>query len=93
MKDFLNYFKNQWIDSQLKKWQIFDTPSGFAGTNSPIESFNKTIKSRFTDHLKLNIVPALEIFTSLIEYASKQRSVLGLPVKVNNEMDMKARSR
>ncbi len=60
MKDA--YFKKQWIDSVFSHWQIFQTPPGFTTTKNPVESYNGKIKAFFTNRLKLNLVPALEIF-------------------------------
>ena len=65
LKSFNDYFEKQWIKSQFNKWSIFHSPSGYTTTNNPIESFNKTIKQFFTNNLKLNLVPAFEIFQTL----------------------------
>ena len=72
MHSFLSYFEKQWINSKFNNWQLFNTPAGYAGTNNPIESYNKTIKAQFTNYLKYNICPVLEIFRDAIEYESKQ---------------------
>ena len=40
-------------------WQLFKRPVGYATTNrnSPIESYNNTIKSQFTHRLKYHMIP------------------------------------
>ncbi|RHY94559.1 hypothetical protein DYB26_011271 [Aphanomyces astaci] len=43
-KDFTWYFDAQWMQGTFTKWQVFHTPSGFASTNNPSESFNKHFK-------------------------------------------------
>ena len=30
LSDFLDYFKDLWLDGIFNKWQIFHTPSGYA---------------------------------------------------------------
>jgi Rps23 Pro-64 3,4-dihydroxylase Tpa1-like proline 4-hydroxylase len=44
LSEFVIYFERQWINSKFGNWQLFKTPVGFAMTNSPIESYNNTIK-------------------------------------------------
>ena len=68
--DFVNYFKKQWLDSVFNSWQIYLTPAGYAHTNSPIESYNNTIKAHFTNRIKYHMIPALEVFQTCIEYES-----------------------
>ena len=62
MKAFHAYFKKQWMESEFCNWQIYQTPPGFTTTNNPIESYNGKLKAFFTNRLKLNLVPPLEIF-------------------------------
>ena len=61
MKAFHAYFKKQWMESEFCNWQIYQTPPGFTTTNNPIESYNGMLKAFFTNRLKLNLVPPLEI--------------------------------
>ena len=42
------YHNNEW--SRWWRWQIFQTPAGVAKTNNPMESFNKQIKSVYTNY-------------------------------------------
>ena len=66
LADFHKYFKKQWIESSFNKWAVFHTPPGYTTTNNPIESYNKSIKYYFTNRLKLNLIPAFEIFQELV---------------------------
>ncbi|EGZ11950.1 hypothetical protein PHYSODRAFT_515290, partial [Phytophthora sojae] len=40
LRNFANYFSEQWIDSSYWRWHIFYTPSSYATTNNPCEVFN-----------------------------------------------------
>ena len=55
MLAFADYFENTWINSAFKKWQLLWTEPGKEHTNSPIESYNKEIKSSFTKRIKHHI--------------------------------------
>ena len=71
MKKFKDYFRRQWIESKFKNWQIFLTPAGYSHTNSPIESYNNSIKAHFTKRVRFHLKPALEVFAELVVYESK----------------------
>ena len=45
-KDMYDYIMTEWIERNDHRcnWQIFRNNPGLANTNSPIESFNNTIK-------------------------------------------------
>ena len=66
LERFHAYFKRQWIDSSFCNWAVFHTPPGYTTTNNPIESYNKSIKHFSTNRLKLNLIPALNMFKELI---------------------------
>ena len=70
LKTFHDYFEKQWINSKFKNWAVFHSPPGYTITNNPVESYNKSIKSNFTNRLKLNLIPAFEIFDELIHHES-----------------------
>ena len=44
----------------------------FSHTNSPIESYNATIKLSFTCRLKYNMIPACQIMQDIIIYESEK---------------------
>ena len=44
------YLKKQWVESDFGNWMLFSTPSGYATTNNPLESYNGIIKEFFTQH-------------------------------------------
>ena len=43
-KDFHQYFKKQWVDSDFNNWQIFKTPAGF---NKPSRTIKLSHQKRF----------------------------------------------
>ena len=75
MKEFGAYFSKQWIDSHWNKWKLFNRQCGLSITNSPIESYNNQIKTEFTEREYYHLVPAFEIFDSLIEFESSKTTV------------------
>ncbi|CAF1023365.1 unnamed protein product [Brachionus calyciflorus] len=86
LKDFHDYFNKQLVKSVFNRWQIYLTPSGFANTNSPIESFNNSIKEHFTKRLKYHIISALEVFVDLVHYESDNKKQFELQGKVYKHM-------
>ncbi len=91
LKSFHSYFEKQWIKSKFNKWSVFHSPPGFTTTNNPIESFNKTIKQFFTDNLKLNLVPAFEVFKTLIYEESSKLFKYETIVKVTKKLENKSK--
>ncbi|KAJ8564121.1 hypothetical protein ON010_g7226 [Phytophthora cinnamomi] len=41
---FVQYMCAQWLFGRYSAWQIYSTPSGFASTNNPVETFNVVLK-------------------------------------------------
>jgi hypothetical protein len=68
--DFYNYVKKQWLDSSFNKWQNFRTPPGYAATNSPIESYNATIKRDYTLRKRLSVGALLARFATIVQVES-----------------------
>jgi transposase-like protein len=71
--EFKEYFNKQWIKSAFNKWQIYHTPPGLAQTNNPVETYNSTIKTHFTNRVKFNMQPALEKFKEVLAYESNRK--------------------
>ncbi|RMZ99520.1 Carbonic anhydrase 2 [Brachionus plicatilis] len=69
--DFAEYFSKQWICSEFKNWQLFLTRPGMEMSNSPIESYNRVIKDYFTNRVKFNMLPVIEIFVNVVKFESK----------------------
>jgi hypothetical protein len=53
-----------------KNWKAFCSPPGYACTNSPLESFNATIKRDFTYRRKLNIFSFINKSFDIIRFYS-----------------------
>uniref|UniRef100_H3GY82 MULE transposase domain-containing protein n=1 Tax=Phytophthora ramorum TaxID=164328 RepID=H3GY82_PHYRM len=45
---FAQYFHGQWLTGHFSTGQVFATPSGFASTNNPAETFNALLKRDYT---------------------------------------------
>ena len=56
LSEFVKYFAKEWIDGLHTAWRIFDSPVGYAATNSPIESFNNIIKKCWTRRRRFGVV-------------------------------------
>ena len=91
LNSFHSYFEKQWIKSKFNKWSVFHSPPGFTTTNNPIESFNKTIKQFFTNNLKLNLVPAFEVFKTLIYEESSKPFKYETTIKVTKTLENKSK--
>ncbi len=72
LKKFVDYFNEQWLVGHFVNWKIFNTPPGNASTNGPIESYNNKIKRFFTNRVKYNMLPALKILISQLNFESER---------------------
>lgn len=52
---FVQYFYGQWVVGPFAVWQRFATPSGFASTNNPAETFNALLKRDYTLRRRLKM--------------------------------------
>ena len=83
-KKFCKYFGKQWVESRFCNWCVFSSPLGYSTTNNPIESYNNTIKSLFTNRLKLSLFHVLEIFKTVIQYVSSKNEIFQKEILVTN---------
>jgi len=76
-KDMYDYIMTEWIDRNDHRcnWQIFRNKAGLANTNSPIESFNNTIKKIFFKRNVLSIGGAIDKLDEIILYYSNDDKV------------------
>ncbi|CAF0826215.1 unnamed protein product [Brachionus calyciflorus] len=72
LDNFCKYFTKQWIDSPFCNWQLYQTPPGYAMSNSPIESYNSLIKAHFTNRSKFNLLPVFELFEKVVTLESRK---------------------
>jgi hypothetical protein len=92
LKKIVKYIEKQWI-VKCPNWQLFLTPPGYAHTNSPIESYNNTIKSSFTNGVRFHLVPALEIFENVISLESSKSYTITLAGKCSKSLEKDAQKR
>eukprot|EP00644_Phytophthora_capsici_P003947 jgi/Phyca11/108692/e_gw1.15.210.1 len=52
---FAHYMRDQWLYGPFSKWQRYLTPSGFAATNNPSETFNALLKRDYTLRRRLKM--------------------------------------
>ncbi|KAE9102615.1 hypothetical protein PF010_g14038 [Phytophthora fragariae] len=52
---FGQYVYGQWLTGHFTVWQVFATPSGFASTNNPVETFNALLKRDYTLRRRLKM--------------------------------------
>jgi hypothetical protein len=52
---FAQYVYAQWLTGHFTAWQVYATPSGFASTNNPAETFNALLKRDYTLRRRLMI--------------------------------------
>ncbi|RLN50009.1 hypothetical protein BBJ28_00006331 [Nothophytophthora sp. Chile5] len=52
---FAQYCHGQWLTGHFRAWQVFATPTGFASTNNPAETFNALLKRDYTLRRRLKM--------------------------------------
>ncbi|KAJ8527456.1 hypothetical protein ON010_g14806 [Phytophthora cinnamomi] len=55
LSKFAAYFKKVWLNERTWRWQCYHTPSGFATTNNPCETYNAALKRDVTLRRKLKV--------------------------------------
>jgi DNA-binding transcriptional regulator YiaG len=90
-KDFARYLKAQWFTGVFKHWQIFDTPPGYAATNSPIEGYNNKIKKIYTKRRRLSVYAFVVKLIEVIKSESKDRKAFELNSKPSKACIEKSR--
>ncbi|RNA21246.1 hypothetical protein BpHYR1_003415 [Brachionus plicatilis] len=68
--DFYKYLEDVWLKTHFKHWQIIKRPAGYSCTNSPLESFNSSIKRTFTLSKKLSIFNFVRVMLKIAKYYS-----------------------
>lgn len=57
--DVVEFLNEHWFTGVFNNWQIYHNNSGFANSNSNVESFNIAIKRDFTERKSFNIFVAV----------------------------------
>ena len=92
LKCFVECFQKQWKKSKFCNWQLFKTPVGFAMTNSPIESYNNTVKESFTKRIKHHLKTAVEVFQDVVSYESNHAKEFKTEIRVRKYMRVQAKT-
>ena len=82
---FIDYFKKQWLSYPFNNCQIFNTPPGYATTNT-CESFNKRIKEDYTINKKRHILDCFMIMEKMIiNYSTNAHTFKLYPCSLNHD--------
>jgi transposase-like protein len=84
-KWFYDYFVKYWIKKN-NHWRIYDSPPGYAKTNSPIESFNSSIKRDFTNRKRSSVLGFITKMAAIIKYYSDDQRVFATVPKPTDRM-------
>ncbi|ETL35211.1 hypothetical protein L916_12628 [Phytophthora nicotianae] len=79
---FSQYFSKYWLNHRVWRWQCFQTPSGYAATNNPCETFNAALKRGVTMRRKLKVgalIPQLLLLYSNERMVSRPFSTICKP--------------
>ncbi|OWY94388.1 LOW QUALITY PROTEIN: hypothetical protein PHMEG_00035902 [Phytophthora megakarya] len=68
---FSKYMAGQWLYGRFCCWQAFATPSGFATTNNPVETFNASLKRDYTLRRRLKMGTLLQELSNCCTAASE----------------------
>ena len=85
IRNFQDYFYEQWINSKFNRWQIFHTAPGYASTNNPLEAgLNKEIKGTYTNYEQVSMIGMVKLMNKIIvDYSLAQK----LPFEVKLTRD------
>ena len=85
IRNFQDYFYEQWIDSKFNRWQLFHTPPGYASTSNPLEAgLNKEIKGTYTNYEQVSMIGMVKLMNKIIvDYSLAQK----LPFEVKLTRD------
>ncbi|EGZ25570.1 hypothetical protein PHYSODRAFT_257835 [Phytophthora sojae] len=80
---FRKYMKKQLMKGKFSSWQCYLTPTGFATTNNPCETFNRAFKRDYTQKRKLKLVLLLQQMRDCCSH----RSMAALPILQRRKSD------
>ena len=83
--NFFKYLNDVWLKGKFTHWQIFKRPAGYYCTNSPLESFNSSIKRTFTIRKKLSIYNFVRLMLKIAKYYSKNQEDFELNSSANSK--------
>ena len=85
---FLDYFYENWINSQFDHWYRGSIPPGFSHTNNGIEGFNNGIKSKYTNWERLQLQDFFNLVEEMIKDQSEESSKNEFPRTINVSKDL-----
>lgn len=83
---FISYFKDNWLKGNFNRWKIYSSPPGYSSTNSPLESFNNSIKRDHTQRKQLSVLEFLKCAIRMVEFYSVNKKDFLMEPKISSQM-------
>ncbi|KAK1935468.1 hypothetical protein P3T76_000457 [Phytophthora citrophthora] len=77
---FAQYMSGQWLTGRYSAWQLYWTPTGFASTNNPVETFNAVLKRDYTLRRRLKMGALLQELSNCCQDKSASERLFSLEV-------------
>jgi hypothetical protein len=84
-------YVESWLRGRFSNWQIFNNPTGWASTNSNIESFNATIKRDFTFRKRYSVFMSINVIVDMIVYYSTHTQIFNTTARFNKKVHLLAK--
>ncbi|RLN95026.1 hypothetical protein BBJ28_00023485 [Nothophytophthora sp. Chile5] len=80
LTSFAQYIRGQWLNRRYSTCQLYWTPTGFASTNNPVETFNAVLRRDYTLRRRLKMGALLQELSSCCHDKSASVRVFSLEV-------------
>ncbi|KAE9060445.1 hypothetical protein PF006_g31638 [Phytophthora fragariae] len=80
LRGFAQYINGQWLTGRYSTWQLYWTPTGFASTNNPVETFNVVLKRDYTLRRRLKMGALLQELSNCCKDKSASERFFSLEV-------------
>ncbi|ETM32417.1 hypothetical protein L914_20164 [Phytophthora nicotianae] len=89
--NFAQYMSGQWLSGRFCGWQLYSTPSEFASTNNPVETFNSILKRDYTLRRRLKMGALLAELANCCEDQSANERPFQLKVTPSENLIRRVR--
>lgn len=86
LERFWQYMSGQWLYGRFSSWQGYLTPSGFATTNNPAETFNALLKRDYTLRRRLKMGTLLKELSDCCEDRSSTPRIFHWNIEPSNSL-------
>ncbi|ETI30502.1 hypothetical protein F443_22375, partial [Phytophthora nicotianae P1569] len=80
LTSFAQYIDGHWLNGRFSTWQLYWTPTGFASTNNPVETFNAVVKRDYTLRRRLKMGALLQELSNCCRDKSASERVFNLGI-------------